>query len=125
MILGTGLDIVCVARMARLMERFPERTATLLLTEAERRAMPTAMRRRIVYIASRFAAKEATVKALGTGFRDGITVQDIAVQSGLLGKPEITLWGEAAIRAQKLGVERIHLSITHEREYVAAMVILE
>ena len=122
MILGLGLDVVELSRMRRSWERFGPRLAQRLLHPSEQSALRAPQAQ---FMASRFAAKEAAVKALGTGFAEGVTPTDIAVQSLPGGKPELILYGKAAERAQALGVQRIHLSLTHGRETVAAVVILE
>ncbi len=122
MILGLGLDVVELSRMRRSWDRFGMRLAERLLHPDETAALrpPEAQ-----FLASRFAAKEAAVKALGTGFNNGITPADIAVLSLPSGQPELALHGKAAERARDMKVGRIHLSLTHGRETVAAVVILE
>ncbi len=122
MILGLGLDVVELSRMQRSWERFGMRLARRLLHPDEEAAMRAPEAR---FLASRFAAKEAAVKALGTGFAEGITPTDIAVRSLPSGRPELALHGKALERAQSLGVTRMHLSLTHGRETVAAVVVLE
>lgn len=125
MIVGLGMDLASLKRVGHSLERFGERFATRLLTAAELDRIPAATGPRVAYVASRFAAKEAAVKALGTGFTLGIGLHDIEVLSLPSGKPELHLHGEAARRAALLGVNTIHLSLTHEREVAGAVVILE
>ena len=79
----------------------------------------------IPFLASRFAAKEAAVKALGTGFSGGITFQDIEIRSDALGKPLIFFHNQAQLRCRDLGVRSAHITLSHGRENAVAMVILE
>lgn len=122
MIIGIGLDIVEIPRIARAWERFGQRFAEKILhpdeTTADRRITPQ-------FLASRFAAKEAAVKALGTGFSAGIGPTDIAVITGPGGKPALALHGKALERLRDMGAARSLLSITHGRETAAAVVVLE
>jgi holo-[acyl-carrier protein] synthase len=77
------------------------------------------------YVAARFAAKEAAAKALGTGFADGVTQTSIEVRNLPSGAPELLLHGKALEIAGAMGVERLHISLTHGRDIAAATVILE
>lgn len=77
------------------------------------------------YLAGRFAAKEATVKALGTGFSNGLGLQHIEVLRGPLGQPLLRLHGPALERARALGVTAAHISISHDRHAAIAVVVLE
>jgi holo-[acyl-carrier protein] synthase len=125
MIVGTGVDLCEVPRIqkaiesghgARLVERvFTEREAAY----ARRKANPYER------FAARFAAKEAGMKALGTGWRHGIAWRDFEVSNLPSGRPTLLLTGRAAEFAKKLGVTNIALSITHTAEQALAMVILE
>lgn len=125
MILGLGLDLVSLPRMERSLERFGHRLLCRVLTDDERVALPAAPGPRTAYVAARFAAKEATVKALGTGFAAGVGPLDVEVLSLPSGKPEVRLRGAAARRAGELGAGSVHISLTHERDTAAAVVILE
>ncbi len=125
MIIGIGIDIVSLERIEHLLTRFPKRTLTLLLHPEEREKAPCALPDKIRFVASRFAAKEAAAKALGTGFRDGLTLQDISVQSNKIGKPQLAFWGKAAEKAQELDLKNAHLSISHEKSQCVALVVLE
>lgn len=122
MIMGLGIDVVELQRISRLLERYGAAFLHKILTPEERQHVPT---QAVPFVAARFAAKEAAVKALGTGFRQGIGFQHIAVHSGPLGQPELTLCGPAAARMAQLGAIRTHLSLTHGRDTAAAVVILE
>lgn len=122
MIVGVGLDVVELERIARLLERFGPAFTHKILTSGEREAMPA---HATAYVAARFAAKEAAVKALGTGFTQGIGLQHIEVHKEPSGQPVLRLYGPAATRLAALGAARTHLSLTHGRDTAAAVVILE
>lgn len=124
MIIGTGLDIVHVPRIKSAVERFGDRflSRTFCLDEID-----WCLGKRVPYtcLAGRFAVKEAFVKALGTGFRLGITLKQVCVHRLPSGAPELKLTEKALETAKGLGVIRIHVSISHEVENAVAMVILE
>ena len=122
MITGIGVDIVKVQRMNRW-----RRTPGLLERYFHPHELTTALSRgnsADLALAARFAAKEAYGKALGTGF-EGIVLSDIMVNNHHNGRPEIHLFGSALAAFKKSGATRIHLSLTHERDYAVAMVVLE
>jgi len=121
-ILGLGIDIASIERMSRVLERYGERMWTRILTPPERVAF-TRRRDRAAALAGRWAAKEAAVKAFGG--RAGALWQDFEVTRGLLGEPEMRFHRRAAVAAQRLGVVRAHVSITHDAQVAAAVVILE
>ena len=110
MIVGLGTDITELARIRAGCERFGERFQKKILTPQELAAMPECP---VAYLAGRFAAKEAAVKALGTGFVNGLSLQHIEVLRGPLGQPMLHLHGPALARAQELGVSAAHISISH------------
>jgi holo-[acyl-carrier protein] synthase len=124
MILGIGIDIVSIARMERVIaargERFLRRVFSPSEVEEGAKRLRSAP-----YFAARFAAREAFVKALGTGFRRGVSLADIAVATGELGRPELVLGGRAAELLEGLGSARCHLSISHDGDGAQAIVILE
>jgi len=122
MIIGLGIDIAELDRVERSFAKFGGKFSSRILTPAEEAAMPPSP---TAYLASRFAAKEAAVKALGTGFSQGITFHDIEVRSDPLGKPHIHFHNMALERIRELGVASAHLSISHSRENAVAVVILE
>ncbi|MCK5148199.1 holo-ACP synthase [bacterium] len=126
MIFGTGIDILEVERMARSLTRTP-RFACSVFTESEMDYCESATNVKVKAqrYAARFAAKEAFLKALGTGLRDGISWHDITINRNSLGRPSIKLSGEAQAKTETLSINSIHLSLTHSREYAAAVVILE
>lgn len=124
-IAGMGLDLTELERVEHLLKRNEQRFLELVLTPAERQAVPAHMSRKVAHVAARFAAKEAAVKALGTGFCGGITPQCIEVDREASGKPLLRFLGAASTRANELGVCRTHLTLTHSRHDAAAVVILE
>jgi holo-[acyl-carrier protein] synthase len=124
MILGTGIDILEIPRLAAVLERHPESLLRRLLTERERRVAATRADA-LPYYAGRWAAKEAVVKALGVGVGSRCGFQDIEIDNDALGRPTVTLSGVGAETAASLGVAHIHLSISHEQHYACAMAIAE
>lgn len=125
MILGLGLDVVEMSRMARVWKKFGLRFARKVLHPDEAACLETLRGSAVQFLASRFAAKEAAVKALGTGFSQGILPADIAVVSLPEGRPMLHLHGGAREQFHRMGADTAHLSLTHGRETVAAVVILE
>jgi len=123
MIIGTGLDLAEIDRFQDLWDRFGERFARKILTEAERAQLPAKFP--VPRLAALFAGKEAAVKALGTGFREGIGFQCIEILHLPSGKPEITFHGRGREKCRELGVTRAHVSLTHTRDTAGATVILE
>ena len=124
MILGTGIDIVEVARMKRAYDRWGPRFAERILTEAERSAM-LARNDGATYLASRFAAKEAFLKALGTGYAQGVSWYDMEVLRKKGERPCLHVSGRARELMKAMTAEKIHLSISHEKKFALAQVILE
>jgi len=124
MIIGIGVDQVEVARIESLLRSRPEKGAARLFTSAER-AVCASRERAAECFAARFAAKEAFVKALGTGLRDGMRWTEIEVRTHPNGRPEILLAGAAGRRFRERGGRRIHLSFTHEGGQAVAFVVLE
>ena len=122
MIVGIGIDVVHVRRLERwrkipgLLERFfhPEELRTAL----DRGAAAS------LSLAARFAAKEAFGKAVGSGLA-GIVLKDIQVANQHNGRPEMLLYGSALAALRRCGADRVHLSLTHERDNAIAMIVLE
>ncbi len=124
MILGTGLDLVEVARIADLVRRHGERFLKRVYTDAELEyCLPRASRD--VHLAGRFAAKEAVFKALGTGWSETVSWRQIEILPGPSGAPEATLRRGALDRLQAMGGRRVHLSITHTADLASASAIIE
>jgi holo-[acyl-carrier protein] synthase len=123
MIVGVGIDIVDVERIASLLEKYGDRFLRRIFTEREVDYCRS-KRNPSPHLSARFAAKEAASKALGTGFTDGIRFIDIEVTRDNA-KPRIILHNKARTLAEDLGVRRMHVSISHDRIYAAATVILD
>ena len=124
MIVGTGIDIAEVPRIRQSIERFGERFLQRIFTEGEIRYCDSKMNRMERY-AARFAAKEAAMKALGTGWNHGVRWVDCEVMRMPGGRPTIAFHGKAGELAAKLGVKNASLSISHTAEQAIAQVILE
>lgn len=121
-ILGHGIDLVECERIARVLDRHRDRFLERVLTPAERdRARRHA--NPIPFIAGRWAAKEAILKMVGTGWRGQIAWTDMEILPDALGQPIVTLTGETARRAAQLGITRVLLSITHTKTHAAASAI--
>ena len=116
--LTTGVDIVEVGRIQRVLERWGQRFLDRIFTEDEQAYCAG----RAPNLAARFAAKEATMKALGTGVR-GVGWKDIEVVRQKSGAPGLRLHGRALTRCQKLGLRHLALSLSHSRENAVAMVV--
>jgi len=124
MIVGTGVDIADTARIAASIERFGRRFTERVFTPDEIRYCESKANKAERY-AARFAAKEAAMKALGTGWRRGVTFRDIEVRRTPGGRPTVVFTGAAGEFFRNLGATRAHLSISHTAEYAIAQVILE
>jgi holo-[acyl-carrier protein] synthase len=123
-IVGTGVDLAEVPRIQASIERFGEKFIRRIYTPKEI-AYVERKANKFERYAARFAAKEAGMKAIGTGWRRGVTWQDFEVANLPSGKPTLLLHGVAAKFAMKLGVKNVSLSLTHTRELGMAHVILE
>ncbi|HOX36566.1 MAG TPA: holo-ACP synthase [Candidatus Brocadiia bacterium] len=124
MIVGLGTDIVEIARIERLAARHGGRFLKRVFTEREL-AHCDALKNRGACLAARFAVKEATLKALGTGLRGQLRLTQIEAVNDDVGKPGLILTGEAERMAMELCVVKTHVAISHEREYAVAVVLLE
>ena len=122
MIIGIGTDITELSRIKNSYDRFGERLLQKILTAEECKNLP---QNPIAYISGRFAAKEAAVKALGTGFSDGLGLLHVEVLRGPSGQPLLRLHGPARQRAEALGMRAAHISISHDRNAAIAVVVLE
>jgi len=123
-IVGTGVDIIEVERVAAAMERFGERFLKRIFTPAEIRYCDAKKNRGERY-AARFAAKEAAFKALGTGWNQGVAWRDVEVRHAPGGRPTLAFTGRAAQHAARLGMKRASLSLSHTKQQAMAQVILE
>lgn len=124
MIVGTGIDIAEVDRIAESITRFGDRFLHRIYTEGEIRYCESKANRFERY-AARFAAKEAAMKALGTGWNHGVRWRDIEVTRQPGGRPTLIFHGKAAEFAARLGTTNIALSLTHTVAQAMAQVILE
>ena len=124
MIVGLGVDITEVPRIAASIERFGDRFLHRIFTDAEIRYCESKANR-IERFAARFAAKEAALKAIGTGWRGGVAWRDVEVTREPSGKPTMAFHGRAAEFAARLGVKQAHVSLTHTEQTAMAQVILE
>ena len=116
----TGIDLIEIPRVAGVLERYPKRFLTKVFTEDEQ----SYAQGRANQLASRFAAKEAVMKLLGTGVR-GMPWKSIEVTRNRGRAPEIVLHGPAKVRATKMGITRIALSLSHSRELATASAVGE
>jgi holo-[acyl-carrier protein] synthase len=123
-IVGTGVDLAEVPRIRASIERFGTRFVERIFTPGEIAYVERKANRYERY-AARFAAKEAGMKAIGTGWKHGVRWQDFEVTNLSSGKPTLRLHGVAAEIASRLAVRQISLSLTHTAEYGMAHVILE
>ena len=123
MIVGLGSDLLDVARVEQKLREDSGLTQSLFtpleIRYCEGKHHPAR------HYAARFAAKEALLKALGTGWRDGLSWREIEIQNDELGRPVMVLSGCVEQLAREQGATRIHVSLTHTTAYAAASVILE
>jgi len=124
MILGTGIDIIEVTRIAASYEKFGERFVNRILV-ADEIAYCLSHRQPAPFLAVRFAAKEAVSKAFGTGIGAQLGWQDIEVRRKESGEPYVVLHGKGQELFQARGAKHLHVSLSHTQQYAAAMAILE
>ena len=122
MIVGIGCDIIEIERIARAIKR--ESFIQSVFTAKEAAYCQSRGQQAAASFAARFAAKEAVLKALGTGLREG-SLQEIAVANDALGKPLVQLSGHFAALSRQLGVKNIQISLSHSRDFAVAYVIME
>jgi len=120
-ILGIGTDLTAIGRFERLPDRFFDR----VYTATERAYCEVRSSRRLERYASRWAAKEAVAKALGTAISAGIRFHDIEILPAPSGAPACHFHGAAQERFEAMGARKIHISLSHEREMALAMAVLE
>ncbi len=124
MIFGIGVDLCDTSRLKKLYQKYGDKFAHRILTDNEfnqfkKRAIPEQ------FLATRFAAKEAAVKALGTGFTNGIGFHSIEITNHRSGKPHITFHDKALSLSHSKEISSSHLSLSDEKSHVVAMVVLE
>jgi holo-[acyl-carrier protein] synthase len=124
MIYGIGTDIVRVSRLAADLERFGEKFAERILTDAEL-AEFRGISAKANFLARRFAAKEAAAKAMGTGFANGLSLRHIGVTHDGNGKPELVFAGRALEFMREKGIRVAHVSLADELDHAVAFVALE
>lgn len=123
MIYGIGTDIVRVDRLQKSLDRYGVRVAKRILSDDELMAFEKSGKQGH-FLAKRFAAKEATAKALGTGFRDGLSLRHISVENDLLGKPSLVFHDKGQEMLQQLGIGESYISLSDEDEFAVAYVLL-
>ena len=119
-VVGIGIDLIECSRVRDVLERHGDRFLERLLTPAEIEYVRGYNKQLVPRLAGRFAAKEAILKVLGTGWRGQIAWRDMEILNDRSGQPHVTLSGECAQVAAKLGITRILISITHTENYGAA-----
>jgi holo-[acyl-carrier protein] synthase len=122
-ILGHGIDIIETERIRRLLEEHGERFLDRVYTKLEQDYANRSAKRRIEHLAGRFAAKEAVLKVLGTGWRGGIAWTDIEIRPEPSGQPVVFLSGECLRIANQIGIVRWHVSISHIGTHATASAI--
>jgi len=124
MIVGVGVDVTEVRRVREEVQEHGEDILARFLTPAEIAYCRT-KHDPVPHMAARFAAKEAFVKALGTGLRQDLAWAQMEVRVDEGGRPTLALSGRAAALARGAGVNHLHVSLSHERDYAVALVVLE
>ncbi|MGI9291175.1 MAG: holo-ACP synthase [Gammaproteobacteria bacterium] len=124
MIFGIGTDILRTERVKKVYERFDERFVDRLLMPEEQRLFSYS-KNPVRFLAMRFAAKEAIVKAMGTGFANGMWIRDSGVMPDRFGRPEIIFSARGQQKCRQLGVAGGHLTLTDEAGLVVAVAVLE
>jgi holo-[acyl-carrier protein] synthase len=121
-IVAHGIDLVDCPRIEQMIQRHGERFIKRVFTAAEQ-AYAQANKNDIEKLAGRFAAKEAILKLMGTGWRGRIAWTDIEIINNAAGQPEVTLGGEVKKIADKLGIKHISVSITHTANFAIASAV--
>ena len=124
MVIGLGVDIIQNNRIHSIVEKWGDKFLNKVFTEYELNFVKK-HDQKIQRYASNYAVKEAVVKALGTGFRNGIRFRNIELKRDTLGKPFIELAGKTKTFADERGINKIHTTISHEKDYSVAVVIFE
>jgi len=124
LIFGVGIDIIEVSRIEKQLSRGDDRFQRRLFTDRE---IAYCERKKFkgLHYAARFAAKEAFLKALGTGLGGGLSWKDVEIVNNEAGKPTLRLDGKARLLAEGLGLTGLHVSLTHVKDTAAAVVIIE
>ncbi|WP_447978157.1 holo-ACP synthase [Candidatus Nitrospira bockiana] len=122
-VVGIGLDLVKIARIQAILERWEERFLARVYTDAERRLIERRPAPAVSF-AGRFAAKEAVLKALGTGWASGVSWLDVQILNDAHGRPVATLHGRAGLLMARAGVTQVHVSVSHDEDYAVAQAVL-
>ena len=122
-IVGHGIDIVETSRIRKLVEEHAEHFLDRVFTSGEQAYCAMNPKRYFEHLAGRFAAKEAVLKVLGTGWRGGIAWTDVEIVKDPSGQPKVVLTGECARIAKELGISRWHVSISHIETHATASAI--
>lgn len=122
-VIGLGTDVVEIERIRRAMDRHPGRFVDRICRPGEPKVV--AGGRGAAHVAGLFAAKEAVLKALGTGWSEGMAFRDVEIRSDEKGRPEVVLHGTARVRAESLGATGCRVSISHDGGIAVATAVLE
>ena len=123
MIVGIGTDIVYTPRMQTLLEKHGDKIALRILSDAEFAGFQK-VKNKAAFLAKRVAAKEATAKALGTGFRDGLSLRHIEVINDEKGKPTLNFFHRGQALLAELNISQSLISLSDEQDYATAYVVL-
>lgn len=123
MITGIGTDLVFIPRIQRLLDKWGNKAAERILDSIEMQAFAKAAHP-AAFLAKRFAAKEAAAKALGTGFRQGLSLRHIGVRNDAAGKPALSLQDVAKRCAERQTIQHIFVSLSDDGDYASAYVIM-
>ena len=124
MIAGVGVDLLDINRVSTLYDRYDTRLVTHLLTDHERVEFESTARK-VHYLATRFSGKEAISKALGTGLRAPMTLHAVSILNDHVGKPYLEYSNDLSLLMEDRGIQRIHLSFSHENHMLLAHAIAE
>ena len=124
MIMGIGIDVIKIARITALYDRYGDRFARRILSQKELKELPYKINPHH-FLAKRFAVKEALVKALGTGFREGIVMPDITLEHDAMGRPSVVFSGFLEQLCIAKQISGVHVSLSDEKDYAVAMAVLE
>ena len=121
-IIAHGIDLVDFGRIEQMLDKHPQRFLDRVFTPTEQ-ADAERVKNRIEKLSGRFAAKEAVMKLIGTGWRDGVAWTDIEVVNNPLGQPMVTITGKVRELADEKGIEQVTLSITHTANFALASAV--
>ena len=122
-VVGIGTDIIDITRLEKMSEKALDKLAQRVLTPNEHTQYQS-LKFQLPYLAKRWAGKEAAVKALGTGIASGVSFQQVEITSLESGQPQLNFSDKALITAQTLGAQSYHISLSDEKAYATAFVVL-